>query len=159
MIDPLISKRQQLLLATQLCRMVLKVRYSSFWFHFISFHTDPCFFSHFPFRHRFTLSSHLAIPMPCLAPLLLAAGHIPRPPGTGSGEAGKHPHKSARSMFSQALHGTHTTCLRGTRRGRDRIPTNSCPSRTPLLFPPFPPFALISDANACHVGQQCDYRG
>lgn len=29
-IDPLISKRQQLLLATQLCRMVLKVR--SFWF-------------------------------------------------------------------------------------------------------------------------------
>ena len=25
MIDPLISKRQQLLLATQLCRMVLKV--------------------------------------------------------------------------------------------------------------------------------------
>lgn len=28
-IDPLISKRQQLLLATQLCRMVLKVRYQS----------------------------------------------------------------------------------------------------------------------------------
>jgi len=27
-IDPLISKRQQLLLATQLCRMVLKVRIS-----------------------------------------------------------------------------------------------------------------------------------
>lgn len=27
-IDPLISKRQQLLLATQLCRMVLKVRYT-----------------------------------------------------------------------------------------------------------------------------------
>jgi hypothetical protein len=26
-IDPLISKRQQLLLATQLCRMVLKVRF------------------------------------------------------------------------------------------------------------------------------------
>jgi hypothetical protein len=30
-IDPLISKRQQLLLATQLCRMVLKVRISNFW--------------------------------------------------------------------------------------------------------------------------------
>lgn len=29
-IDPLISKRQQLLLATQLCRMVLKVRLFSF---------------------------------------------------------------------------------------------------------------------------------
>jgi hypothetical protein len=29
-IDPLISKRQQLLLATQLCRMVLKVRYASY---------------------------------------------------------------------------------------------------------------------------------
>lgn len=28
-IDPLIGKRQQLLLATQLCRMVLKVNYSS----------------------------------------------------------------------------------------------------------------------------------
>jgi hypothetical protein len=28
-IDPLIGKRQQLLLATQLCRMVLKVRNSS----------------------------------------------------------------------------------------------------------------------------------
>ena len=27
MIDPLIGKRQQLLLATQLCRMVLKVRF------------------------------------------------------------------------------------------------------------------------------------
>ena len=27
-IDPLIGKRQQLLLATQLCRMVLKVRFS-----------------------------------------------------------------------------------------------------------------------------------
>lgn len=29
-IDPLISKRQQLLLATQLCRMVLKVRIVTF---------------------------------------------------------------------------------------------------------------------------------
>jgi len=29
-IDPLIGKRQQLLLATQLCRMVLKVRLTSF---------------------------------------------------------------------------------------------------------------------------------
>jgi hypothetical protein len=29
-IDPLISKRQQLLLATQLCRMVLKVRLPCF---------------------------------------------------------------------------------------------------------------------------------
>ena len=36
MIDPLISKRQQLLLATQLCRMVLKVRYRSFLSCFIS---------------------------------------------------------------------------------------------------------------------------
>ena len=31
-IDPLISKRQQLLLATQLCRMVLKVRIVTFLF-------------------------------------------------------------------------------------------------------------------------------
>lgn len=28
-IDPLIGKRQQLMLATQLCRMVLKVRYAA----------------------------------------------------------------------------------------------------------------------------------
>lgn len=32
-IDPLIGKRQQLLLATQLCRMVLKVRFSPFHSH------------------------------------------------------------------------------------------------------------------------------
>lgn len=31
-IDPLIGKRQQLLLATQLCRMVLKVRFKLFGF-------------------------------------------------------------------------------------------------------------------------------
>jgi len=31
-IDPLISKRQQLLLATQLCRMVLKVCIIAYWF-------------------------------------------------------------------------------------------------------------------------------
>jgi hypothetical protein len=37
-IDPLIGKRQQLLLATQLCRMVLKVRLS-FSFRVLS-HTD-----------------------------------------------------------------------------------------------------------------------
>lgn len=37
-IDPLISKRQQLMLATQLCRMVLKVRYFSSFSLLITLH-------------------------------------------------------------------------------------------------------------------------
>jgi hypothetical protein len=42
-IDPLISKRQQLLLATQLCRMVLKVRIVTFL---------PCFVTYRHLLHR-----------------------------------------------------------------------------------------------------------
>ena len=38
-IDPLISKRQQLMLATQLCRMVLKVRYQYSSLGFVSYRT------------------------------------------------------------------------------------------------------------------------
>lgn len=57
-IDPLISKRQQLMLATQLCRMVLKVRYLFASSLLITLHMYPSFLISTPIS---SLSSH---PMP-----------------------------------------------------------------------------------------------
>lgn len=51
-IDPLIGKRQQLLLATQLCRMVLKVRN-----YILPFHLPKQLLTH----NRSTMSSLLAM--------------------------------------------------------------------------------------------------
>lgn len=59
-IDPLISKRQQLLLATQLCRMVLKVRsITSLLIRYISKQTR--FFFHFPLLQSYHSQSLLYV--------------------------------------------------------------------------------------------------
>jgi hypothetical protein len=47
-IDPLISKRQQLLLATQLCRMVLKVRFDFYDSALCALHPTPTTTMHLP---------------------------------------------------------------------------------------------------------------
>jgi hypothetical protein len=67
-IDPLISKRQQLLLATQLCRMVLKVRFLHLYYqlsHIPSFHDISLMLCSQPHRpdgrnalHNTTLFAH-----------------------------------------------------------------------------------------------------
>jgi hypothetical protein len=65
-IDPLISKRQQLLLATQLCRMVLKVRcarYISVYATYRPWYKSSLFFFSMP---------HSALPR-CATPLWLSA--------------------------------------------------------------------------------------
>ena len=88
MIDPLISKRQQLLLATQLCRMVLKVRIVIFpplfrnELSFVAPHTPWCD-SPFP----------LSLPLPSRLCNLALLTFPPLRPSSGSickaGEAGK----------------------------------------------------------------------
>lgn len=78
MIDPLISKRQQLLLATQLCRMVLKVR-----FVFL-FRIDSC-------RRYFTNALlHPSLPQDALLPHLLPCARLSSPFGVELAEQGNH---------------------------------------------------------------------
>jgi len=92
-IDPLISKRQQLLLATQLCRMVLKVC-NVLYFFFVSL----CGWSHtICFLHKHAVSRHHRT-SPCFSFLLAVRVCI-----AGGGEAGSEK-RVARSGRRRGLH-------------------------------------------------------
>jgi len=91
-IDPLISKRQQLLLATQLCRMVLKVRIVTFpplfrnELSFVAPHTPWC---DSPFPLSLPLPSRLCnLALLTFPPLRPSSGSIARPGKRGSRDKG-----------------------------------------------------------------------
>ena len=109
-IDPLISKRQQLLLATQLCRMVLKVRIVTFPPCFVTYrrllHCTPPGVTPFPaipsaFPSRLCYLALLDF-LPCI--LSLDRRH-----GRGSGEARPKKHGSLCAGLHCSLH-TITLC-------------------------------------------------
>lgn len=93
MIDPLISKRQQLLLATQLCRMVLKVRDPSCFFPMFHF-TSYLFCYEETWCHSSVTTAYILFSTN--QPLTLCAFHCGE---RGSGPACRSPSHCARRVF------------------------------------------------------------
>jgi hypothetical protein len=112
-IDPLISKRQQLLLATQLCRMVLKVRIEKFlsgfrtvfWsLSFVVLHRHPWCCTPFPAIPS-SFPSRIVLPrFPCCIPCLSALENLQC---RGSGEARPRIHGCYMQFALIATRGHH----------------------------------------------------
>lgn len=137
-IDPLISKRQQLLLATQLCRMVLKVCIKSLY----------CIGTSRMLRRRPLAVLFVRVTaLPLLQPLLL----FELLPCRGSGEA---------------VHGMHTrrSALQHVTRGKCSLCFACCNTGTPCVDRPGPcmpsPVPCVTYMPSCviltsSIGQQC----
>jgi hypothetical protein len=155
-IDPLISKRQQLMLATQLCRMVLKVRYLSSFSLLIISHMYLSFLIPTPIS---SLSSH---PMPnhyhTHRSLLFAQGQ-PFSLLPTSSTASHLLHKARRKHDVSFV--VSTSRILGNRDGITAFPM--CTLLHTLLIKHAR--ALISVTtkigmytNSIALGEQCDYR-
>lgn len=86
-IDPLISKRQQLMLATQLCRMVLKVRHLFSLIYSLPHFLIPTFPRSGNPHSPYSLLSHYPISITPVPYLPRKGGMPPTLLGAGSGEA------------------------------------------------------------------------
>jgi hypothetical protein len=130
-IDPLVSKRQQLLLATQLCRMVLKVCFEFPYCIIVICYADPYPIPSIPPSPYY----HPSLSVPCL--------HQPRAHQCrGSGEA-TH---SGTCEFARTLHSAGTLCF-----CRTSVPLAILGTPKPCIASPFlAPFnlPLRSDPNS-----------
>jgi hypothetical protein len=119
-IDPLVSKRQQLLLATQLCRMVLKVCFEFLYCIVIVYYAHPCpipSIPHSPYHHP-------SLSTPCL---YQPRAHQCR----GSGEA---THRRT-CEFARTSHSAGTLCFRRTIAPMSILRTPKPCITTPFLAP------------------------
>jgi hypothetical protein len=160
-IDPLISKRQQLLLATQLCRMVLKVCYQ--YVIYTPFHSV-----FFPWLSTFPIFLHpILSAFPCRSFALLPITLF------GGGESGREVHEYARSQLHRVddAPGASGPEMRDRRAAYHFSFVTPIPrlASCPHSYCALPCIALSSvhfcvlDCCVCMAndgtsGQQCDYR-